>query len=101
MNPYLVLAVPRDADDQTIRRAYLEAIKVATPETDPGRFKELASAYEKIKDEARRNEYELFNTESPGESPLDVFVRYHELTPGLPPLSFEGMKEFLRACAKT
>lgn len=101
MNPYLVLGVPREADDPQIRRAYLEAVKQATPETHPVRFKEIAAAYEKIKDEASRCRYELFDTECPGESPLEVFLRHARLTARAAPLQVEAMRELLRACAKT
>ena len=58
MNPYLVLGVPVQADDPTIRRAYLEAIKQATPEKNPTRFQSLSEAYERIKDESSRCQYE-------------------------------------------
>jgi curved DNA-binding protein CbpA len=100
MNPYLELGVPRDADDQRIRRAYLEAIKEATPETDPDRFKTLTDAYNKIKDETARYRYELFHTDSPGASPLDLFLRHARLRAKPAPLPFEAMKEYLRSCSK-
>ncbi len=100
MNPYLVLGVPRDADDARIRRAYLEAIKIDTPETQPVRFKEIATAYDKIKDETSRCRYELFDIEAPGDSPLDAFLRHARLAARPTPLGFEAMKEFLRACSK-
>ncbi|MGH7947010.1 MAG: DnaJ domain-containing protein [Opitutaceae bacterium] len=101
MNPYLSLGVPRNADDVRIRRAYLDAVKEAPPETHPIRFKEVAAAYEKIKDERSRHRYELFDTDSPGDSPLDVFLRHARLATRPAPPSFEAMKEFLRTCSKT
>ena len=54
MNPYLVMGVPRDADDPQIRRAYLEALKQVTPEADPERFQALTRAYDLIKDQTSR-----------------------------------------------
>ncbi len=101
MNPYLILGVPKNADNATIRRSYLEAVKLATPESDPVRFKAVSEAYEKIKDETARCRYELFHTEAPGESPLDVFLRHLQVSAQPRPLSHEAMKEFLRACSKT
>jgi curved DNA-binding protein CbpA len=101
MNPYLALGVPRDADDQRIRRAYLDAIKQATPETDPERFKILAAAYDKIKNETSRHRHELLDRDCPGDSPLDVFLKHLRLAPRPKPISFENMKEFLRLCSKT
>ena len=100
MNPYLVLGVPRNADDACIRQAYLSAVKEATPETHPARFKEVAAAYENIKDEPSRHRYELFNTDCPGESPLGVFLRHAHLAQRPAPLSFEAMKELLRSSSK-
>lgn len=101
MNPYLVLGVPRDADDTRIRRAYLEAVKQSPPELHPDRFKQIAAGYEKIKDAPSRCRYELFDLECPGDSPLDALLRHARLTVPSAPLDFEAMKEYLRACAKT
>jgi curved DNA-binding protein CbpA len=101
MNPYLVLGVPLDADDARIRRAYLDAVKACPPETHPEQFKEVAAAYEKIEDELARHRYELFDKESPGDTPLEVFLRHSRRTAQATPLNFDAMKEFLRACSKT
>ena len=101
MNPYLVLAVPLDADDQAIRHAYLDAIKLAPPELDPGRFQVLNTAYEQIKNEKSRHDYVLFNTSAPGDSPLDVFVRHVQVQRQRRDLTFETVKALLRSCSKT
>lgn len=101
MNPYLVLGVPRDAADARIRRAYLDAVREATPETHPVRFKEIATAYEQIKDEVSRHRHELFDTTCPGDSPLDAFLRHARTAARTAPLGFDAMKEFLRAASKT
>jgi len=63
-------------------------------------FKEIAAAYDKIKDEPSRCRYELLDTEAPGDSPLDAFVRHARLATRPAPLGFDAMKEFLRASAK-
>ncbi len=101
MDPYLVLGVPHNADDARIRRAYLDAVKEATPDLQPARFKEIAAAYDNIKDETSRHRHELFNTDCPGDSPLDVFLRHARLAARPAPLSFEAMKELLRSCSKS
>ena len=100
MNPYLVLGVPLDADDQTIRRAYVDSIKLAPPDVDPIRFQAVNTAYELIKHEANRHRHTLFDITPPGDSPLDVFVRYVQVRRQPQALPFETMKELLRACTK-
>ena len=101
MNPYLVLGVPPEADDLQVRQAYLEAIRVATPDTQPRRFQDLSEAYTSIKDEASRLRYLLFNRDVPGDSPLDAFIRCARWQAKPKPLPFESMKAFLRSCAKS
>src|SRR6476646_5336486 len=100
MNPYLVIGVPRDADDSQIRRAYLEALKQVTPETNPERFQALTRAYDLIKDQTSRLKYEAFNCDCPGDSPLDAFIRHLRAAPRPGPLSYEHLKEYLRLCSK-
>lgn len=100
MNPYRVLGVTREAGDKEIRQAYLEAIRQASPETDPQRFAALSCAYEKIKDERSRHRYTLFNEECPGDSPIDAIVRQARLQGPPRPLPMDAMKEFLRKCSK-
>lgn len=101
MNPYIVLGVPRNSDDPTIRRAYLEAVKLAPPDHDPKRFKAVSTAYTQIKDETSRNRYALFDRSPPGETPLDTLIGYLRLRPHFKPLPAQIMKQFLRTCAKS
>jgi curved DNA-binding protein CbpA len=101
MNPYLFLDVPRDAGDAAIRRAYLDAIKEATPETDPLRFKALTVAYDRIKDPIHRHRLELFGGETAGDSPLDAVARHFRLGAPAGRLAFEILQTHLRACSKT
>lgn len=101
MNPYLVLNVSYEADDQTIRRAYLNGIKQATPDKDPKRFQEITQAYESIKDETSRLNFFLFDVTPPADSPFDVARQYGRIREkGLKPLPFDEMKAFLRGCAE-
>lgn len=101
MNPYLVLGVPLDAADATIRRAYLDAIKRAPPDLNPVRFQAVNTAFEQIKDEPSRHRYTLFNITPPGDSPLAVFARYAQLCAEPRALPFDAMKVLLRACTKS
>ena len=94
-----MLGVPVDADDSTIRRAYLEAIKSAPPDHDPRRFQTVSVAYEQIKDETSRHRYALFDHTPAGDSPLDALVRVSRLRRHHDPVPVEVMKAFLRSCA--
>lgn len=100
MNPYLVLGVPSEANDQTIRQAYLSAIKESPPDVDPKRFQAVNRAYEKIKDKESRHRHILFDHDCPGDSPLDALARYASHR-RLEPLPFDDMKEFLRSVARS
>lgn len=99
MNPYLVLGVPLHADDQAIRRAYLDAIKLAPPDLDPTRFRAVNAAYEQIRNEASRHRHALFRRTPPGDSPVDVLVRYTQARRQPRALPLETMKALLRACS--
>ena len=59
-DPYTVLGVAREADDETIRRRYLELAREFTPEQHPERFAAIRSAYEKLKDLDGRTRHRLF-----------------------------------------
>lgn len=100
MNPYFILGVPLDADDERIRRAYLDSIKLAPPDLDPTQFQAVSAAYEQIKNEASRHQHILFDRTPPGDSPVDVLVRYAKVRPQPRALPLDAMKALLRACTK-
>ncbi len=64
-DPYLLLGVERSADDETIRAAYLAAIRSCPPERDHERFARVRAAYETIAREPDRLAHELFDTTAP------------------------------------
>ena len=59
-DPYSVLGVPDDADDETIRRRYLELVREFPPERNPERFAAVRAAYERLKDLDARVRDRLF-----------------------------------------
>lgn len=61
-NPYTVLGVPADADDEAIRRRYLDLARQYPPEQHPEQFAAVRAAYEKIKDLDGRVRYRLFES---------------------------------------
>jgi curved DNA-binding protein CbpA len=64
-DPYRQLGVPETADDDTIRAAYLAAIRACPPERDRLRFEQVRAAFEAISSEPRRHAHALFDTQVP------------------------------------
>ena len=70
---YEVLGVPRDADTEDIRRAYRKLARENHPDInkDPeaeDRFKEISEAYEVLRDEERRRQYDTAEAPQPERS---------------------------------
>ncbi|HLW67273.1 MAG TPA: J domain-containing protein [Gemmataceae bacterium] len=59
-DPYSVLELPAEADDETIRRKYLELVRRYPPEQNPERFAAVRAAYEALKDVNTRVRHRLF-----------------------------------------
>jgi curved DNA-binding protein CbpA len=59
-DPHAELGLPADADDETIRRRYLELVKQFSPERDPEKFARIRRAYESLRDLETRLRYRLF-----------------------------------------
>ena len=54
MNPFAVLGIEEMADDDTVRAAYLAAVRRSPPDRDPEGFRRIREAYEAVRDEERR-----------------------------------------------
>ena len=59
-DPHGVLGVADDADDETIRRRYLELVREFPPERHPEKFAAVRAAYERLKDLDARVRHRLF-----------------------------------------
>src|SRR5437660_9020968 len=59
-DPYAVLGLPADSDDEAIRRRYLELVKQFPPEHAPEKFAAVRAAYESLRDLETRLRYRLF-----------------------------------------
>jgi len=96
MRSYEILGINPGADDDRIRKAYLELVRQYPPERAAEQFKEIVEAYESIKSETKRVEYYLFNKEVPVKRPMEAFsFQFQRMTKRTPP-SFDKMKELLR-----
>ncbi len=82
-DPYLILGIGREADDEAVHAAYLTAIKACPPEHDPERFEALRQAYEAIRTERHRLAHAYLDTTPAGA--LDLLERAAPVTgPGQP-----------------
>ena len=59
-DPYVVLGLPPESDDETIRRRYLELVRQFPPEHQPEKFAAIRAAYENLRDLNTRLRYRLF-----------------------------------------
>ena len=59
-DPYATLGLAADADDETIRRRYLELVRENPPERAPEKFAAIRHAYEQLKDVETRLKKRLF-----------------------------------------
>jgi curved DNA-binding protein CbpA len=60
-NPYAVLGVGPEANDEQIRAAYLGKVKQFPPDRAPAAFEQIRDAYELLRDRRRRAQYTLFS----------------------------------------
>ena len=65
IDPYRILGVDLTAADETIRAAYLTAIRESPPERDRERFESVRTAYEAICNHRRRLAHTLFDHSLP------------------------------------
>lgn len=71
-DPYEVLGLAADSDDETIRRRYLELVRQFTPEHHPQKFAAVRAAYEALRDLNTRLTHRLF--ESGKKETLDALI---------------------------
>ena len=71
-DPYAVLGLPADCDDDTIRRRYLELVRQFSPEHHPERFAAVRAAYDQLRDLNTRLRHRLF--EAGKKDTVDVLV---------------------------
>jgi curved DNA-binding protein CbpA len=65
MDPFRLLGVSPASDDETIRLAYLAAVRACPPERDRQRFEQVRIAYESIATPRARMSLALFDTRAP------------------------------------
>ena len=64
-DPFELLEVAESADDEAIKKAYLEQVRRSPPDHDPVRFQAVREAFEAIKTGKDRLAHELFHHQTP------------------------------------
>jgi curved DNA-binding protein CbpA len=59
-DPYKVLGLSDDSDDEAIRRRYLQLVRQYPPEHHPEKFAAIRAAYESLRDLTTRVRHRLF-----------------------------------------
>lgn len=99
MHPYHTLKISSDSDSETIRQAYLAAIRKHPPEREPEHFRRIGQAYATIKTEDARCRREiLVNGESRPKihSPLEALAIFWQAELDPTPPSEQEFLTFLR-----
>jgi curved DNA-binding protein CbpA len=71
-DPYKTLELSDDADDEAIRRRYLELVKRYPPEHHPEKFAAVRAAYESLRDLTTRVRHRLLEA---GSDSLDAIIQ--------------------------
>jgi curved DNA-binding protein CbpA len=72
VDPYAILGLPPDCDDEAIRRRYLELVRRFSPEHHPEKFAAIRAAYDSLRDLDARLRYRLF--EAGSKESVDVLI---------------------------
>ncbi len=64
-DPYQLLGIGRDADDSTVRAAYLAAVRLCPPDRDAERFAALRRAFDAVTTHRLRIAHDLFDKNPP------------------------------------
>lgn len=97
IDPYRVLGVGRDADADTIKKAYKKLAKKYHPDVnkDPSadeRFKEVNAAFDILKDPEKRRRYDTFGSaDGPGPGAGAGFSGFHSNFEGDIPVDFDDL----------
>ena len=62
-NPFRLLNIPPDSDDQAVRLAYLSLVRQYTPEKSPNLYRHIRQSYERIRSDQRRHHWRWFSSD--------------------------------------
>ena len=94
-DPYEVLGLSTDSDDEAIRRRYLELVRQFPPERNPEKFAAVRAAYENLKDVATRLRRRVF--EAGQKETVDALIEELECRSQRRRLSLQTLLSSLKA----
>lgn len=100
MHPYQTLQVTLDDDSETIRQAYVDAIRRHPPESDPESFRLINEAYKLINTEDARLTREIGSSSSSSTvlgSPMEAALALFKSNIDPKPLAETDFYAFLRS----
>jgi hypothetical protein len=74
-DPFTILGVGEDADDEAIKQRYLALVRAFPPDREPERFQAYRSAYEALRDQRKRLEVRLLRTNDAALSRLKLLFQ--------------------------
>lgn len=85
LDPFRLLEIPRDADDATVRQAWLAKVRAYPPERAPRAFEAIRTAYETLATERDRLRYQLFDEGPPTLEEVLLALLESDATPEVGP----------------
>ncbi len=73
--PFQILRLTEDADDESVKKAYLAGVQRYSPDQSPREFQRIRAAYETIKNSRDRLSFRLFASSLPDADDIcDILV---------------------------
>lgn len=94
LDPYAALGLPADADDDAIRRRYLELVRQNPPERAPEKFAAIRKAYDSLRDLDTRLRYRLF--EAGKNESIDLLIEEFACQNSRPRVSLNKLLSMLK-----
>ena len=88
-DPYAVLGLPPDSDDEAIRRRYLGLVRKYSPEHHPEKFAAVRAAYESLRDQNARLRHRLL--EAGRQESVDAIIEELTCRKGRPRVSLKAL----------
>ncbi len=82
MNPYEVLGIPKDADNETVKRTYRRLVKKSHPDinTDSSNIADLTIAYDVLSNPDKRKRFDETGKSEPDNLEMQVYTEFLKMS---------------------